>query len=333
MNRLATTAFSMLDLVPVHDQGTLAQAFNNAVDLAQHLDSLEFTRYWLAEHHNIDGIASAATAVLIGHIAGKTNKIRVGSGGIMLPNHAPLIVAENFGTLDALYPNRIDLGIWRAPGTDQATMRALRRGLEGAEHFPQQLQELQHYLAPSANQGVIANSGTSSPVPIWLLGSSLFSAQLAVQLGLRYSFASHFAPRLLFEAIHTYSSHFKPSASLAQPYFSLGVPLIVAPTDEEAQYLATTSQQRIQALFKGQSVRLKPPVENMAQVWNSPQERQAVDAFLAAAIIGSPQTARTKLETLLEATQANELIFVCDIYDNELRKRSFTLVNELKRSA
>lgn len=333
MSRLATTAFSMLDLVPLHDQGTIAQAFQNAVDLAQHLESLDFTRYWLAEHHNIDGIASAATSVLIGHIAEKTRKIRVGSGGIMLPNHAPLIVAENFGTLEALYPNRIDLGLGRAPGTDQVTMRALRRGLDGAENFPQQVQELQMLLNPAPNQKVIANSGTPSHVPIWLLGSSLFSAQLAGQMGLRYSFASHFAPRLLFEAIQTYRSNFRPSASLAKPYFSLGVPLIVAPTDEEAQYLATTSQQRIQALFNGQSVRLKPPVENMAQIWNSPQEKQAVDAFFSAAIIGSPQTVRSKLEAFLEATQANELIFVCDIYDQALRKRSFTLVSELKQAA
>ncbi len=333
MSTLANVAFSMLDLVPIQDHGTVKQAIDNSLNLAQHLEALNFKRFWLAEHHNMDGIASSATAVLIGHIAGGTKSIRVGSGGVMLPNHAPLIVAENFGTLAALYPDRIDLGIGRAPGADQITMRALRRGVVDADNFPEQLSELRALLAPvQPNQRLIATPGANSNVPVWLLGSSLFSAQLAGQLGLPYAFASHFAPRMLQEAIHIYRSHFTPSEVLSKPYLSLGVPLIAAETDKEAEFLATTSKQRIQALFSGKSLRLKPPVENIGQIWNSHQEQVAVESFLAAAVIGGPVTVKAKLEKFLAETDADELMFVSDIYDFELRKRSFDIVNALRTS-
>ena len=246
-NPLAGVALSMLDLVPVRDKGTVAEALKESLDLARHLEALDFKRFWLAEHHNMDGIASSATAVLIGHIAGGTQRIRVGSGGVMLPNHAPLVVAENFGTLAELYPGRIDLGLGRAPGTDPATMRALRRDRMGdGEDFPQNVQELQRLLGPmQPGQKLVAMPGAGTNVPIWLLGSSLFSAQLAAHMGLPYAFASHFAPRFLLQAVKMYRELFRPSATLAQPYVMVGVPVVAAPSDEEAAYLATTMQQRV----------------------------------------------------------------------------------------
>lgn len=330
MSTLSTVAFSMLDLVPVRAGDSIAQALHNSVDLAQHLERLGFTRFWLAEHHNMQGIASSATAVLIGHIAAHTQKIRVGSGGIMLPNHAPLIVAENFGTLATLYPDRIDLGLGRAPGTDPLTMRALRRDRMDGENFPQLVNELRSLLAPAEpGQRIIATPGAGTEVPIWLLGSSLFSAQLAGQLGLPYAFASHFAPQLLHEAIHIYRSHFQPSATLDKPYVTIGVPLIAAPTDEDAELLATTSKQRILALMRGQSLVLRPPIANMDTLW-TPQEKAAVDSFLRVAVIGSPVTVKAKLDKLLAETQADELMFVCDSYEHAHRLRTFEIVSQLR---
>lgn len=332
MSNLSTVAFSMLDLVPVCVDGSIEQALRNSLNLAQHLEGLGFTRFWLAEHHNMQGIASSATAVLVGYIAAGTTKIRVGSGGVMLPNHAPLVVAENFGTLATLYPNRIDLGLGRAPGTDQVTMRALRRDRMDGEDFPNQVAELRAYLEPaSPEQRVVATPGAGTLVPVWLLGSSLYSAQLAAQLGLPYAFASHFAPRLMHEAIHIYRSQFQPSTVLKEPYLCLGVPLIAAPTDEEAQFLATTSKQRILALMRGQSLELRPPVPNeeLEAQW-SPAEKAAVEAFLQVAVIGSPETVKAKLEQLLADTDADELMFVCDSYEHEHRLRAFNIVSGLR---
>ena len=318
---------SMLDLVAVREGGTVAEALQIAVRTAQCAEELGFARYWLAEHHNMPGIASSATAVLVGHIAGATQTIRVGSGGIMLPNHAPLVVAEAFGTLAELYPGRIDLGLGRAPGTDGHTMRALRRHsrMESEEDFPRDVQELQRLLAPAqAGQPIVAVPGAGTNVPIWLLGSSLFSAQLAAYLGLPYAFASHFAPRMLHQALAIYRQTFKPSAALAKPYAIVGVPVIAAPTDAEAQFLASSTYQRVLGILTGNRTRLQPPVEGfMEQV--SERERAAIADFLAVGIIGGPQTVRAGLQALAQATQADEFMLVSDVFDVDLRLRSLQL--------
>ena len=318
---------SMLDLVAVREGGTVAEALQIAVRTAQCAEDLGFARYWLAEHHNMPGIASSATAVLVGHIAGATQTIRVGSGGIMLPNHAPLVVAEAFGTLAELYPGRIDLGLGRAPGTDGHTMRALRRHsrMESEEDFPRDVQELQRLLAPvQAGQPIVAVPGAGTNVPIWLLGSSLFSAQLAAYLGLPYAFASHFAPRMLHQALAIYRQTFKPSAALAKPYAIVGVPVIAAPTDAEAQFLASSTYQRVLDILTGNRTRLQPPVEGfMEQV--SERERAAIADFLAVGIIGGPQTVRAGLQALAQATQADEFMLVSDVFDADLRLRSLQL--------
>ena len=318
---------SMLDLVAVREGGTVAEALQVAVRTAQCAEDLGFARYWLAEHHNMPGIASSATAVLVGHIAGATQTIRVGSGGIMLPNHAPLVVAEAFGTLAELYPGRIDLGLGRAPGTDGHTMRALRRHsrMESEEDFPRDVQELQRLLAPvQAGQPIVAVPGAGTNVPIWLLGSSLFSAQLAAYLGLPYAFASHFAPRMLHQALAIYRQTFKPSAALAKPYAIVGVPVIAAPTDAEAQFLASSTYQRVLGILTGNRTRLQPPVEGfMEQV--SERERAAIADFLAVGIIGGPQTVRAGLQALAQATQADEFMLVSDVFDVDLRLRSLQL--------
>ena len=322
----STTSLSMLDLVAVREGGSVADALKIALRTAQHVESLGFTRYWVAEHHNMHGIASSATAVMVGYLAGGTQRIRVGSGGIMLPNHAPLVVAEAFGTLAELYPDRIDLGLGRAPGTDQATMRALRRDrVESEEDFPRDVAELQHLLAaPEVGQRLIAMPGAGTNVPIWLLGSSLFSAQLAAQRGLPYAFASHFAPRQLMQAVNLYRSRFQPSASLAKPHVMIGVPMIAAPTDEEAQYLASSTYQRVLGILRGDRRRLQPPIQNfMAQC--HPQERAAIDEFLGAGVVGGPATVREGLRALAEATEADELMLVCDVFDPALRLRSLEI--------
>ena len=329
MKTLRDTPLSMLDLVSVREEGTVAEALAISLKTAQHVESLGFERYWLAEHHNMQGIASSATAVLVGHIAGGTQRIRVGSGGIMLPNHAPLVVAEAFGTLAELYPNRIDLGLGRAPGTDRTTMRALRRErVESEADFPRDVADLQQLLAtPRSGQAVIAMPGAGTNVPIWLLGSSLFSARLAAEMGLPYAFASHFAPRLLHQAITLYRSLFRPSGSLAQAYVMIGVPLIAAPTNDEAQFLASSTYQRVLGILRGDRHCFPPPVENFMSHL-SPQERAAIDDFLGAGVIGDPDTVSRGLKELLHTTEADELMLVCDIYDPALRLRSLVIVAE-----
>ncbi len=332
MSRLSSTPFSILDLAPLRDdeQGP-APALQRSLALAQHAERLEFSRYWVAEHHNMQGIASSATAVLLGYLAAGTTTLRLGSGGIMLPNHAPLVVAEQFGTLAALYPGRIELGLGRAPGADQQTARALRRDrLGSADDFPNDVEELQRLLGPrQPGQQVIAMPGMDSNVPIWLLGSSLFSAQLAAQMGLPYAFAAHFAPRYLHQALRVYRDNFQPSAVLDKPYAMVGVPLIAAPSDAEAEFLATTAFQRILALMRGESLVLRPPVDSMAGRWQ-PHEQQAVGDFLGLAVIGGPDKVRARLEVLLEQTGADELIFTGDLYQHEHRLRSFEILAGLR---
>jgi luciferase family oxidoreductase group 1 len=323
---LDNVKLSMLDLVAIREGGTVGDALQIALQTAQHAESLGFERYWLAEHHNMVGVASSATAVLVGHIAGGTKTIRVGSGGIMLPNHAPLVVAEAFGTLAELYPNRIDLGLGRAPGTDGATMRALRRDrVETEADFPRDVMELQHLLGDAQpNQRITAMPGVGTRVPIWLLGSSLFSAQLAASLGLPYAFASHFAPRYLMQALQVYRTQFKPSETLAEPYVAIGVPMIAAPTDQEAQFLASSTYQRILGILTGDRRRLQPPVNGFLK--NQPPEaRVAIADFLAAAVIGGPDTVAQGFEELFVATQADEFVLVSDVYNPELRLRSLSI--------
>ncbi|MFV1940942.1 LLM class flavin-dependent oxidoreductase [Pseudomonas luteola] len=331
MTQLKDTAISVLDLAPVRDDGNAAQALHNSLDLARHAERLGYNRFWVAEHHNMDGIASSATAVLLGYLAGGTSTIRIGSGGIMLPNHAPLVVAEQFGTLDALYPGRIDLGLGRAPGSDQMTAHALRRDrLGSADDFPSDVEELQYFLGPrQEEQRVIAVPGVDSNIPIWLLGSSLFSAQLAAAKGLPYAFASHFAPRYIHEAIRLYRENFRPSEVLDKPYVMLGVPLVAADSDEEANYLASTVYQRVLALMRGQSLVLRPPVRNMSPEW-LPHEKDAVLNMLGMAIIGGPDKVRERVDLLLEKTDADELIFTCDVYEHADRLRSYQILAELK---
>lgn len=326
MHTLNNIALSLLDLVAVRENGTVADALHIALRTAQHAETLGFKRYWLAEHHNLAGVASSATAVLVGYVAAGTQRIRVGSGGVMLPNHAPLMVAEAFGTLAELYPGRIDLGLGRAPGTDPLTMRALRRDrVEREEDFPRDVAELQHLLAPAEpGQRLVAMPGAGTQVPIYLLGSSLFSARLAAQRGLPYAFASHFAPRFLHQALALYREEFQSSSSLKRPYVIVGVPLIAAPTDEEAQFLASSTYQRVLGILTGQRGRLQPPVADyLAQL--HPQERAAVHDFLAAAVIGSPETVRAGLAALAESTRADEFMLVSDVFDPELRLRSLDI--------
>ena len=334
MRTLKDTQFSILELVPVRDDKSVEFALKHALELAQHAEKLGYARLWLAEHHNMDGIASSATAVLLGYILANTQTLKVGSGGIMLPNHAPLVVAEQFGTLATLYPNRVELGLGRAPGTDQVTMRALRRGRqETEEQFPQDVMEILNYFADAQpNQRITATPGQGTHVPVWLLGSSLFSAQLAAKLGLPYSFASHFAPRMLGQAIQLYRDNFQPSEYLAQPYVSMGIPTVVAATDAEAEYLATSVYQRIQSLITGQSLKLKPPVDSMQGRWSA-SEKVAVQNFLAMAQIGSVETVKKGLEQLLAQYQVDEFIFTCDIYDTQQRLENFSLLMDIKHNA
>jgi len=324
-----TPRLSMLDLVAVREGGDVADALAIALRTARHAEALGFTRYWLAEHHNMPGIASSATAVLVGYIAGGTRRMRVGSGGIMLPNHAPLVVAEAFGTLAELYPGRIDLGLGRAPGTDPTTMRALRRErVETEEDFPRDVAELQRLLGPAQQgQRVQAVPGSGTQVPIWLLGSSLFSAQLAAQRGLPYAFAAHFAPRLLLPALALYRSRFQPSAELDRPYVMVGVPLIAAPDDDEAEFLASSIYQRVLGIVSGARGPLRPPVAGYAAQLTAP-ERTAIDDFLGAAVIGGPQTVRARFAALAAATAADEWMLVCDIFDPALRLRALDIASE-----
>ncbi|MDO7429363.1 LLM class flavin-dependent oxidoreductase [Acinetobacter baumannii] len=331
MRSLQDTKFSILELAPIRDDKTIEFSLRHALELAQHAEKLGYDRFWLAEHHNMDGIASSATAVLLGFIAAHTQRIRLGSGGIMLPNHAPLVVAEQFGTLATLYPDRIELGLGRAPGTDQVTMRALRRGHQETEdQFPRDVVEiLQYFKAPQVGQKIIATPGQNTHVPVWLLGSSLFSAQLAAKLGLPYSFASHFAPRMLGQAIELYRENFEPSEYLDKPYVSMGVPVVVASTDEEAQFLATSAYQRVLGLIRGESLKLKPPVTSMQGLWNT-AEQLSVENFYTMAQIGSVETVRSGLKKLLDTYEVDEFIFTCDVYDTAKRLDSFTQLMQVK---
>jgi len=309
---------------------TVSETLNRSTQYAQKADELGFNRFWLAEHHNMEGIVCAATSILIGHIAGQTKRIRVGSGGIMLPNHSTLVVAEQFGTLESLYPNRIDLGLGRAPGSDQVTSHALNSDMRRAERFPEEVSELQKLLGPyDGTHPVRAIPGENTNVPIWLLGSSLFSAQLAAEKGLPYVFAGHFAPHFLQDAVALYRREFKPSATLAKPYFMLALPVVAADTDEEAQYLSTTSKQRVLALMRGQALWLQPPVESMDGKW-SPQEKAQVDNFLALSVVGSPTTIKQKLETVVNDLGVDEFIFTNDLYDSEKRHHALEILMSVK---
>lgn len=334
MRSLQAVKFSILELAPVRDDKSILFALNHALELAQHAERLGYDRFWLAEHHNMDGIASSATAVLLGYILANTSTLKVGSGGIMLPNHAPLVVAEQFGTLATLYPNRVELGLGRAPGTDPTTMRALRRGRqETEEQFPQDVAEILHYFDDAQpQQRITATPGQGTHVPVWLLGSSLFSAQLAAKLGLPYSFASHFAPRMLSQAIQLYRDSFEPSQYLDRPYVSIGVPAVVAQTDEEAHYLASSAYQRVLGLMRGHSLKLKAPVPSMQNLW-SPAEKMSVDNFYAMAQIGSNSTVKAGLEGLLAKYDVDEFIFTCDIYDTDKRIENFERLMQIKHEA
>ena len=325
--------FSVLDLSPVVQGGTIAQALQRTLELAREAERLRYKRFWLAEHHNMPGIASAATAVVISHVAAGTQTIRVGSGGIMLPNHSPLVIAEQFGTLEALFPGRIDLGLGRAPGTDQVTARALRRGrANSADSFPQDVMELQSYFLPATEgQAVQAVPGAGLPVPIWLLGSSLFSAQLAGLLGLPFAFASHFAPEQLSEALKLYHREFRPSATLARPYAMAAVAVYAADTDAEAARLFSSLQQSFINLRRGAPAPLPPPVQSMEGLC-SPLEQAGLDHAFAEAIVGSRETVKAGIEAFLERTGLDELMVTAAIYDQGARLRSFEMVADIRDS-
>jgi luciferase family oxidoreductase group 1 len=303
----------------------------NSLDLAQHAEQWGYRRFWLAEHHNMVGIASAATTVVIAHVAGGTHTIRVGSGGIMLPNHSPLVIAEQFGTLESLFPGRIDLGLGRAPGTDGRTLRALRREFESAERFPQDVRELQAFLGDvQPGQAVQAVPGTGTKVPIWILGSSLFGAQLAAAYGLPYAFAAHFAPAHLMEAIEIYRSQFKPSSQCDRPYLMIGITGISADTDAEARRLFTSPQQAFANIVRGTRGRLRPPIDDIETYW-SPAEKAQASAMLACAFVGSPETVRPALDRFIEKTGADELMIASAIYDHAARLRSYEIFSEIQK--
>lgn len=325
----ASLPFSLLELASVREGDSVGQTLENSVAYARHAEALGFKRFWLAEHHNMQGISSAATSVLIGHIAGKTESIRVGSGGVMLPNHPPLVIAEQYGTLEILYPGRIDLGLGRAPGTDPMTSRALRRDGIGAEQFPEDVAELQRLLGPlDTSRGVNAIPGAGTQVPIWLLGSSLYSAQLAAQRGLPYAFAGHFAPRLYREALRIYRDQFQPSAQLAKPHAMLAVPAVAADSVAEARFLSTTSYQRILALFRGQPLWMRPPVESMQGLWN-PQEEAGVKGFLGLQLLGDAMAIEDQLAQLLDTVEVDELMVTVDLYDPAKRRHALDILASL----
>ncbi|QGQ99731.1 LLM class flavin-dependent oxidoreductase [Paenibacillus psychroresistens] len=331
---ISSIPISILDLAPVIAGGTPRDSFHRSLDLAQHAEQWGYRRYWLAEHHNMPGIASSATSLVIGYIANGTKTIRVGSGGIMLPNHAPLVIAEQFGTLESMYPGRIDLGLGRAPGSDQPAMRAIRRGLgSDGQNFPEQLSELRSYLDPSLGAGmpgVRAVPGEGLDIPIWLLGSSGFSAQLAGELGLPFAFASHFAPDYLLAALELYRSYFKPSQALNKPHAMVGINIIAADTDEEAQRLATSQQQQFLNIVRGIPGMLSPAVDPSDILWSEP-EKAYVQKSLSFSIVGSRDTVRKRLSHLQEQTQADEWIISAQIYDHEARLKSYQIVSEIMK--
>jgi luciferase family oxidoreductase group 1 len=321
--------YSVLDLSPIVAGGDAAQAFRNTLDLARHAERWGFHRYWLAEHHNMPGIASAATSIVIGHVAAGTSRIRVGAGGIMLPNHAPLLIAEQFGTLESLFPGRIDLALGRAPGTDQRTLRALRRDHRSAESFPHDVVELLSYFQPvTAGQSVRAVPGAGLGVPVWLLGSSTFSAQLAAQLGLPFAFASHFAPDMMMEALRLYREGFQPSPWLERPYAMVGASIVAADSDAEARRLFSSLQQQFVALQRGNPIVLQPPVDDMSAIW-TPEEQFGVEHTLRQAIVGGPDTVRVALDRFAAQTAADEVIVTANIYDHAARLRSYEIVAEV----
>ncbi|MEQ9507140.1 MAG: LLM class flavin-dependent oxidoreductase [Hyphomonas sp.] len=317
---------SILELGRVREGFTRADALNAARSLAQHAEGLGYKRFWVAEHHNMAAVTTAATSLVISHIAAGTKTIRVGAGGIMLPNHAPYIIAEQFGTLDALYPGRIDLGLGRAPGTDQLTLRALRRDAMSAENFQQDVLELQAWLGPvSEGQRIEAVPGSNSNVPLWILGSSLYGAQMAAAYGFPFGFASHFAPQMLDQALAIYRTQFRPSQQQAKPYALIGVNIIAAETDDEAKYLATSQQMSFANLVRGTRKLTQPPIDDIDTYW-SPAERAQASAMLNFSIIGNAGTVRKGIEALLERTQADELMVVSDMYDQQKRKQSFEII-------
>jgi len=316
---------SVLDLAPVPMGSTPGDALRRARDLAQHAERLGYRRYWLAEHHNMIGIASAATAVVIGFVAGGTSTIRVGSGGIMLPNHSPMVIAEQFGTLESLYPGRIDLGLGRAPGTDQRTMRALRRDYGSADTFPQDVLELQALLGPlQPGQAVQAVPGTDTNVPLWILGSSTYGAQLAAMLGLPYAFASHFAPDMLMDALKIYRARFEPG-QIERPHAMVGVNVIAAATDAEARRLFTSAQQSFTNMLRGTRGKLLPPIDDIEEYW-TPVEKAQAGNMLRCAIVGGPETVQRGLAEFLERTGADELMVASAIWDHDARKRSYEIL-------
>ena len=318
--------YSILDLSPIPQGFTATDALNNSRDLAQHAEKWGFTRYWMAEHHNMTGNASSATAVALCYVAAGTSTIRIGSGGIMLPNHAPLVIAEQFGTLASLFPGRIELGLGRAPGTDQMTARALRRDLQSsADQFPQDVQELQFYFDDvQPGQAVKAIPGAGLHVPIWILGSSTYGAQVAAHFGLPYAFASHFAPEALMQALHAYKTLFKPSSQQAKPHAGVGVNIVAADTDEEARYLFTTHQQHATRMRRNTRGMLPPPIDDIETFW-TPYEKVSVSEQLSCSVVGSPETVRRGLQDLVEKTGADELIMAGQIFDHKARLRSFEI--------
>lgn len=320
------TPLSILELVRVREGGDARNALDHARDVARHAERWGYRRVWVAEHHNMPGIASAATSIVLAHLAAGTKTIRIGAGGIMLPNHAPLIIAEQFGTLARLFPGRIDLGLGRAPGTDQPTVRALRRALAASDHFPEDVLELQDYFAPARpGQLVQAVPAAGTDVPLWILGSSTFGAALAAELGLPYAFASHFAPQQLLPALQSYRERFKPSAQLERPYAMAGVNIIAAETDSEARRLATTQQMSFANIFRGARGLSQPPIDDIDDYW-SPVERAQVSQMLERSIIGSPETIRAGMAAFVSETGADELIVVSDVYDPSARLRSFEII-------
>ena len=322
------TALSILDLVRVTEDTNARGALDNSRDLAGHAEQWGYQRFWVAEHHNMIGIASAATSVVIGHIAAGTKTIRVGAGGIMLPNHAPIVIAEQFGTLERLFPGRIDLGLGRAPGTDQITMRALRRSLQNSDNFPQDVQELQAYFAeagPGQRLQAVPAAGTN--VPLWILGSSTYGAQLAAVLGLPYGFASHFAPEMLLQALEIYRTHFEPSEQLAKPYAMVGVNIIAADTDAEAKRLWTTQQMSFTNMFRGARGLSQPPIDDIETYW-SPAEKMQAMGMLRRTIVGSKETVRAGIAALVDETKADELMIVSDVYEHPKRLKSYQMIAE-----
>lgn len=328
---MSTIPYSVLDLVPVPEGSEPADSFRRSLDLAQHAERWGYHRYWLAEHHNMPGIASAATSVLIGHLAGGTHTLRLGAGGIMLPNHSPLVIAEQFGTLASLYPDRIDLGLGRAPGTDQRTMQALRRQKSGeVDDFPADVRELMGYFGDEIG-AVRAVPGQGLHVPIWLLGSSLYSAQLAAAMGLPFGFASHFAPGLLLQALELYRTQYRPSARWPKPHAVVCINMIAADSEREARFLFTTLQQQFLRLYRGDAGKLPLPVQDLGEQW-SPRELMAMEQTLARSLVGDRDRIRHGLQALLAETGADELMFNGPIVDHQARLRSFEIAAELMQS-